>query len=376
MSERKKLNKGITAREEAIAAEREQEAVILANLGQSVYDADSEVFKDSGVFTKNISGIGDEIRNLEDFLRRLLADDEKRNAFQEELKSLKVELRNIRNKEEPLFEELGKSAWELWKSGRSLHENMESALDDLIKADARLHAVEDAVLRTEQEVENKAVKLLTKGKAILLAGRKKTAASALDRLWNRAGEKLSRTVPSESFSDTPAAVPSATLEALGKRREEISERVEVLNNETAALDAALEEMPGKGGVKKRVSWIEDSLENKHNELDVAFRNLGEAWLTQSKGKISDPNVAKWKKEWSEADRRISVLQEEQKSLSAHLALLDLEEVRGHKAGQVSEQEKEVKSRQAVLKGLKKELAVLDKELAAQKEQLPPLPEKS
>jgi len=375
MSERKKLNKGIAAREESIAAEREQEAVVLANLGQSVYNGGKSAFKDSEVHTKTISGIADEIRDLEDSLRRLLSDDEKRNAFQEEIKALKVELRNIRNKEEPLFEELGKSAWEIWKSGRSLHENMESALDDLIKAESRLHAVEDAFLRTEQEPENKALKLLKKGKAVILAGRKKTATSALDRLWSRAGEKISRTVPAKVFTDTPAAVPSATLEALDKRREEITERSAVLNKELSVLDDALEKMPGKGSVRKRVSWIESSLDNKHNELDDAFRSLGEAWLTQFNGKVTDSAAAQWKKEWTEVNRRISTLKEEQKALSAHLDLLDSEELRERKASEVSEQEQEIKSRQTVLKSLKKELAVLDKELAALKEELPPLPEK-
>ncbi len=374
MDVRKKLKKGILIRDESIAAEREQEAIILANLGQSVYDSGLADNKSLKKYQKTVGEINDEIHNLEDSLRRLLVDDEKRIANQEEVKALKVELRNIKNKEEPLFEELGRSSWDLWKSDRSVHDGMEEALDDLIKAEVRLHAAEDAVFRTEQETGNKATKLLIKGKALLLAGRRKTASTALDRLWGRAGEKLSRDIPAASFSDTPAAPPSSSLEALRKRREEISRRVSELNDESSVLETALEDMPGKGSVKKRVSWIESRLETIHNNLDGAFRALGKAWVDQSGTKSSDAVVGKWKKDWAEVNKRISILEAEQNAISTHMEFLEAEEARDAKAGEVGKLEEEVKSRQSVLKSLKKELSAMEKKLTEKREKLPILPE--
>ncbi len=374
MDERKKLKKGILIRDEFIAAEREQEAIILANLGQSVYNSGSADKKPLNKYQKPIGEISDEIHNLEDSLRRLLADDEKRTVAREETKALKVELRNIKNKEEPLFEELGRSSWELWKSGRSVHENFEEALDDLIKAELRLHAAEDAVIRTEQDSGSKAAKLLIKGKALLLAGRRKTASTTLDRMWGRAGEKLFKVIPAASFSNTPAALPSSSLEALSKRRDEISRRESELNDEVSAMDRALEDMPGKGGVKRRVSWIETRLETINNNLDDAFRTLGKVWVDQSGKKSSDAVVEKWKKELAEVNKRISVLEVEQNTISAHMEFLEAEEERDAKAGQVSKLEEEVKSRQSVLKGLKKELSAMEKKLADEREKLPVLPE--
>jgi len=370
----KKLKKGILIRDESIAAEREQEAIVLTNLGQSIYDSGLADNKSLKKYKKTIGELNDEIQNLEDSLRRLLVDDEKRNANQEELKALKVELRNIRNKEEPLFDDLGRSSWELWKSGRSVHNGMEEALDDLIKAEARLQAAEDAVFRTEQETGGKAVKLLIKGKALLLAGRRKTASTALDRLWGRAGKKISRDIPAASFSDTSAGPPSSTLEALGKRREEISRRVSELNDESSDLDTALEEMPGKGGVKKRVNWIEARLETIQNNLDDAFRDLGKAWADQSGINSSDAVVGKWKKEWAEVNKRISVLEGEQNALSTHIEFLEAEKSRDVKVGEVGKLEEEVKSRQSVLKRLKKELSTMEKVLVDKREELPLLPE--
>jgi len=376
MKDIKKLKKEILIRDDRIASEREQESIILANLGQSVYSsgsADVEALKD---LKNSVSGMDKEIQGLEDSLRRLLVNEEKRAAGSEEMKSLKVELRNIKNKEEPLFEELGRSGWELWKSGGSIHENMEKALEDLIKAEARLQAAEEAVFRTEHDPGNRAVRLLTKSKAFFLAGRRKTASSALDRLWNRAGEKLQKQIPSDVFTGTPAALPASTLEALDKRREEIIGKLSDLKQEIEALDNELEKMPGKGGGKRRVSWIESSLEDKHNELEDVFRELGRLWLEQSGGKSSDTAVEKRRKEWLAVNRRIRKIEEEQNAFRAHIEYLEISRSGKDKADQVELKAEEVKNRQAELKALKKELSSIEKKLAARKENLPELPGKN
>lgn len=373
MSEKKKMNKEIQIRGDAIAAEREQEVIILANLGQSVFDSGSANGKPLKKQHSAVKKISDDILGLEESLRKLLADDEKRTSLQEEQKALKVELRNIKNKEEPLFEELGRSGWDLWNSGRDIHEGMEEALDDLIKAEVRLHAAEDAVFRTEKETGNKAVRLLTKGKAFLLAGRRKSASTALDRLWIPVGEKLYRGISAEAFSDTSAAVSFSALDALNQRRDEISDRVIVLTNETDVLDTSLEELPGKGGVKKRMNLIETSLEKKHNQLETVFMELGRLWIDKTDGKPSDAVVEKRKREWVAVNHRISVLEEEQKAFTAHIEYLESEELRMEKAGQITTLEEEIKSRQSTLKVLKKAMTGIEKRQADQKEKLPVLP---
>ncbi len=373
MSDRKALIGRITARDEAIDTEREQEGIVLANLGQSVFDSRLAEGKPLEKNKNVVVGITGEIRDLEDALRRLLADDEKRSAIQEEKKSLNVELRNMKNKEEPLLEELGRSAWELWKSGRQIDEKMEEALDNLVKAELRLHAAEDAMLRNENDTGSKVVSILSRGKALVLAGRRKTASAVLDRHWGRAGRNLREIMPPEAFADTPAAVSFSTLKALSKRRNDIAERVKAIADETKALDAMLEDLPGKGGVSKRVTWIENALDKKRAELDDAFRDLGESWIGNTNGKSVDAPVEKLKNEWTAINKRIGVLEDEQKILSAHSDYLESESLRDQKASQISRLEEEIKSRQAALKNLKKELAAIEKNLAAQKESLLPLP---
>jgi hypothetical protein len=364
MSDWKTLTAEIESRNEAIAAEIEQESIILANLGQSVHG--------SGLVEGNIvDKVIGEIHKLEDALRRILADEDKRVAILEETKSLKVELRNMKNRELPLLEELGRTAWEVWKSGHQINDGMEEALDDLVKAEERVHTAEDALHRNENGIGGKSANILSRGKAFLLAGRRKTATVALDRLWGRAGGRIRDMIAAELFVDTPAAAPSMALKALSARREEIAAMEMSMTEKNDALDAALEEMPGKGGARKRVAWIEDSLETRRTELDDAFKVLGREWLDVNGGKKADSGVEKRRLEWVEINKKIQLLNDEQNALKAHLDIIDSETLRDNKAGQVSRLEAEIKSRQSELKELKKELSAIEKKLAIQKEKLPP-----
>lgn len=366
MNDIKKLSVEIDARDETIAFEVDQENIILANLGQALHESGTA---DAGT----VSGTLEEIRNLEDALRQILADDEKRTAITEEQKSLKVESRNLKNKESQLQEELARSAWDLWKSGRQVDVKMEEALDDLIKADERLNAAEDALYRNENDTGSKAANILSKGRALLLAGKKKNASAALDRLWGKAGSKIQDLVDLGKFADTPASTVAVTLKALNDRRVEIGGRESILTADIEVLDNDLEKMPGKGGVRKRISWIEDSLQTKRGELDYAFQDLGRDWLNSGNPGPVNKDVDLRRKEWIEINQRIEILDQERKAFQAHKSYLESMSERDAKARQAEKLDKEVKSRQTELKDLKKELSVIEKKMAALKEGLPPLP---
>lgn len=367
MDDMKKLTVEIEARDESITFEVDQENIILANLGQALH-------KSATTDSLSVTGTLEEIQKLEDALRQILKNEERRGTIQEEQKSLKVELRNIKNKENQLLEELGRTAWDLWKSGRQIDEKMEEALDDLIKAEERLNAAEDALSRNENDTGGKTVKILAKGRAFLLAGRKKNASAALDRLWGKAGGKIRDIVDLEKFVDTPVSTAALSLKALNDRRDEIIERESKLTADIEVLDNAFEEMPGKGGVRKRIAWFEDALEAKRGELDYAFQDLGRDWLNSGTPGQVNKDVDLRHKEWIDINKQIGILDGERKAFQAHKAYLESISERENKSRQVDRLNQEIKTRQNELKNIKKELSAIDKKLTAQKESLPPLPE--
>ncbi|MDF1566677.1 MAG: hypothetical protein P1P77_01515 [Spirochaetaceae bacterium] len=372
MNDLKKLDRRIADKEDAIASERENEDVILANLGQELDEANlPKLPSDTLEEVRRLSG---EIRDAENSLRRILADNEKRTELQEEKKSLKVELRSMKNREESALEELGRAAWELWKSSRQFGDEMESALEDLIKTEKRLHEAEDAVYRYEGENKGRTAALFTRGKALLWAGRKKTASVALERLWGKAGLSIFDTMSAEAFTDTPAALPMATLKALQDRGKEIDDRLEAISAEFEALEASLEEMPGKGGAKKRVSYIESLLEQNRNTLDDAYRELGRTWIGMKPAASESAELKARRKELEAAENRIAGLEADISALKAHKEYLIAEADRDAKAEKAAVLEETVKEQQTALKAAKKELASAEKACLALKESLPPISE--
>ena len=110
MSNLQVLRIQITTIEGSIAVEKEKEWTVLANLGQAVHDSGggddlAETFGDAVVKAS------EEIRALEDSLRKLFAAEERGAAISDENKALNVELRNLKNKAQDNFDELARRAW-------------------------------------------------------------------------------------------------------------------------------------------------------------------------------------------------------------------------------------------------------------------------
>lgn len=372
MNDLKKLDKRIAGKKDAIASERENEDVILANLGQELYEANFP--KLPAETLEDVTRISGEIRDVENSLRRILADNEKRTELEEEKKFLKVELRNMKNRKESALEELGRTTWDLWKSSRQFGDEMESALEDLIKAEKRLHEAEDAAYRMEGGNKGRTATLFSRGKALLLAGRKKNASVNFERLWGKAGLIIFDSISAETFTDTPAAVPMASLKALQDRGKEIEGRLEAISAEFEALDSSLEDMPGKGGAKKRVSHIESLLELHRNELDEAYRELGRSWTEMKPGTSVSAELKARRNELEAAENRIAGLEADISALKVHQEYLIAESDRDVKAEKTAALEETVKKQQAALKAAKKELASAEKACLALKESLPTIPE--
>ena len=374
MRDRKSLSRSIAAREENIAAERETEGVVFSNLGQALYDTGAAAKDDPDSCVEAVDRASLEIRNLEESLRILLANEETRKTLLEEARSLKVESRNLKNRMESVYEDLGKASWELWKTGHQPNEHMEEALGDLIKADEKLHSAEVASFRIEKDKTKGASTFLARGKALLLTGRKKTANAAINRQWSKAGRRIHASIDPESLKDSSASVPMATIKALDERVEEIRNRENAISAEIKSLEEALENLPAKGAPRRRVSLIETAIETGRSDLDDAFMALGKNWIGRNLKTAASGEVDKCRREWIAINERIGRWEEDIAVLTAHRDFLNLREERDRKAGKVSHLEEEIKIRQASLRAARKELTGMEKEIAALEETLPPLPD--
>lgn len=371
MSNLQVLRIQITTIEGSIAVEKEKEWTVLANLGQAVHDSGggddlAETFGDAVVKAS------EEIRALEDSLRKLFAAEERGAAISDENKALNVELRNLKNKAQDNFDELARRAWDYWKSGRSAV-GLGEALEELIAAEERLNTVQTAVSRNERLNENLGGSILSKGRALFLSGRYRTASSSMERLWGTAGAKIYGAVDMDEFKGTAVEAVAEILKAIDIRKQEIQDRLLHLITEKTNIDADVEKMPGKGSIRRRMAWVEKALRGGRLVLEEAFRGLGEAWLDAGEGEPLSPEVEKHREEWDKVRERVSMLESEKHALEAHCEYREAESAWEKQSVRVQNLDAKAKKLQFQLKEAKKELSALDKSRNKLKESLPPLP---
>lgn len=371
MSDIRLINTRIHKTEAAVTRELEKREAALTRLGLAIHQAGlvSDIPEAAAAADKT-----EEIQELEESLRSFLSDQERRGAAADERKALNVESRNIRNRRTELHETLGRASWSMWKSNRHV-ENLEAALGELIKAESRLHIAEDAAYRSERNPSS-ASSILSRGRTFLLASRRKNASAALERLMAKAGARVMELVEPQALEDTPAMEAAAALASLKTREQEITARRDELSREEKTLDAALEELPGKGGIRRRGAWIERQLDELRGELDEALGNLAEWWLESRSSETGDapPEVKKHTEELTDIDEGIARLESRVSALEAHRELKETEENRTRQAAAVESLDAEIKKRQANLKSARKTLASIDKQLENIRKTLPPLPE--
>ncbi len=367
------LEAQINKRNSAIVKEKDRELTMLARLGRAVHSSGGGDGLDSHVLNA-VLNIQNDGRELEDSLRRLLEIEEQGIAVTDEIKKLNVELRNLNNKTQDCMEALARSAWSSWKSGKESINGLEDALDELIRADEHLNSVEDAVSRNERLVGNLGGAILSKGRALFLAGRRRTAASSIDRLWRSVGNEIYSAVDGKGFQGTSVEAAFEAIAKIDARKQEIEKNLLAFAATKEGLEADVENMPGKGSLNKRVSWIRKAINEGAAALENAFRDLGAAWLESEEKEALSPDVDKYRRECIAVREQLQNFETEIHIFESHCKLLELESDRDKQEIVVGNLEAKVKKLQSQFKDAKKAMTDSVKKIDKLKESLSPLPE--
>ncbi len=358
--------------EASIAAEKEKEWSVLTNLGQAVYDSEARKTLPEELIHP-VDMATNKINTLEDSLRQLLETEELSTTLSEEKQSLNVELRNLRNKTQSSLEEFAKSAWEYWKTAQE-PEELGEALKEIIKADDRIRAVDDATSRNAQLNGNWGGSILSRGRALFLSGRRRTASTVMERLWGVVGRGIYENVDGQIFSNTSVETSAEALKAIEVRKLEIQDSLLQLAAKNEDREAKLERLPGKGSLRNRINIIEKMLKDDRSSLNEAFNNLGAAWLNTD---VDDEFIelgGNYKKDWDEIRDTIKNLEETKNSLDVHCRYQEAETAWSKQVVRVENIDARLKKLQVQLKTARKELTALDKKRTKLKESLIPLPD--
>lgn len=363
------FKKRIVEREKAITKEREKEAIVLMDLGQAVHEAgwsdvSEELYSDKA--KKAIKAVEDINKEI-----KLVHENEKRREeIHNERNSLNKELRRLKHKAGDERKEIGRSAWNMWKTGFNI-EGLEKALDSLIKAEGRLLSEQDNFQKRHNSESNG--NLITKGMDILSSGKQKTISSTMERLLRRAGEKIYTTVNIDAFEDTSVAASISALKSIEERIEEIGKLLDSLADEKKQLFNTSEKSLLPSIFRRHIGQLEKDLEVARKQRDNIYKELGQYWLELKSEDLQDADVEKYKSAWNDIYQNICSMENDKTALEAHRDFMEMDKKCSVLESRIGNLEDELNKKQAKLKTEKKELQSLMKDLAARKENLPPMP---
>ena len=377
-------------------------------LGRIAYEqdyADKINHDDYTLACESVTGLDAEIQSAHEESLRLEEQIEYLGNIYDRRNNLKKEIRKLKTREAPLYESLGRSAWESWKSGSYVGQDIEKALKDLIRAEERLHAARDAVYRNNLPREK--TSLLTKGKIHFLSEKSKLASAAMERLWGAAGRKVSESVVIGKLAGSSMEEHITAIREIRQKKTDIRTQIESLVMEAGNIKAGFpanasssveDTLPGdaKRTVSSFRSQMRDNetrLRKKRDSLDSSYYLLAELWLRLSEQKNSEieqilvspmaigqssfPGIslASVHEDCLKAKARISLCRKNRENLLYYKKYEDLKKIIKTEKNKIEVIKSKIKNKQKQLKDLEKKNIQTCKDLDDCLKKLPPLPER-
>jgi hypothetical protein len=369
----KEYEKLIKEKEDELFILNGEKDSLLIEAGENIYRASNEkTFKNEKLnLWQSADVLLSEITDLENSLRKLLAEEEKKEELETERKKLLRESRELKQEMNLLYAEMGREAWSLWNSGRFHNKQTESVLDDLIKAEEKIRMAEEAVYKERNQLikdsgnlKSRTRSVINKGRTILLSGRKKTVSANMEKLFLKTGKKIFNSTGCAFFDESSE---SGNIKKVYDKLKEISKRSEKINSALDAQEMEKRKLTAKISVSRHINAVEKELKLKRSALDISYRDLGKYIYGKEKPEVkSDGLNGIFKKIKSLEKKRLEIIGEIE-SLQKYIDLSEKELSRKSKEAQISKLEEEIKNKQQNLRKLKRELTYLVKEIDLLKE---------
>ena len=374
MKSLKEYEKLIKEKEDELFILNGEKDSLLIKAGEIIYKISNEkTFKNEKQnLRQSADAVLSEITDLENTLRELLTEEEKKEELETERKKLLQETRNLKQEMNLLYTDMGREAWTLWNSGRFHNKQTESVLDELIKADEKIRAAEEAVYKEKNQLikesgnlKNRTISILNKGRTLLLTGRKKTISANMEKLFLKTGKKIFNSTDCIFLEESSE---SGNIKNIYDKLKEISKRYENANSALDALEAEKRKFTAKISVSRRINAVEKELKLKRAALDISYRDLGEYIYGKEKPEVKSDGLNRIFKEINSLEKkRLEIIGEIEK-LQKYIDLSEKENSIKSKEMQISKLEEDIKNKQQNLRKLKRELTHLVKERNLLKEE--------
>ncbi len=285
-----------------------------------------------------------------------------------EVDSLRGKIADLEESVQPMYEEIGRKAFEIYKSHPFVDENYVDLFSELVKNHEDIRDIDQQLVQLERETEEKPFldRMVAKGKIALLRNRRTTREQNTPRLFRKAG----RFVTESNFI---TVVDDATLTRAVEPYHQVNTQIDDLNRRIADLqkeDQSLaEDLRALGADRKavrRVAELEQQIEDLTTALNNVSMQVGEGYLSELKKDDSGAAaVAESVARVRELERECQAVDKQIEKLKAAIAAEEAATRIAEYQKKIAALEKEIAENQASVEKLRGSIA----ETEAQKAQL-------
>ncbi len=177
----------------------------------------------------------DEQQRLENHLSECEESRRRGQKIQQEIANARTRIKSIEDELVPLYEDVGRSAFEVFKDNPFIDPPYSELFGDLRKEEQALEGIAAELAEEERAVENKSFlgRLLARGKVTWLKTRKQSREHSFNRMFRKVGTRIVAT----DFVDV---VEDPGLTAAMRTFHRQSQRIETLRDQIRRLEADLE----------------------------------------------------------------------------------------------------------------------------------------
>lgn len=332
----------------------------------------STLSRDARKIQSSIENYDRQIQRIADILQR-------NEEMKQERQALNANIDSIENENIPVYAKIGEEAFRIYKeTPAQFHEYAEIFSTVMEQKNELIQMERDiAALDSEQQQKGFFGKIVDKGQATYLRGRKLVRMKSLSKYYEQIGEKVCN-------SDFIEQAESQSLHAVAKpyydnmqRREELNDQLKQLIEEQEKLDQELIDLTGEQKAGRRMDELRIAAKDEKNNLLGIFERMGITYYKAAREEMEsnekiDQNVERIEELEKNIETSKKVIERVEADIEAEKLSADIQRMERN----ITSLEEDIARSQERIAQLKDEIESTEKEKAkyekirGPKEQLP------
>lgn len=287
-------------------------------------------------------------------VKRILQSAARSEELEKGIRSVRVQLAGLEEEGERICEEIGRCAFEAYRSTRPHEAEYERIFGPLLEQEQELAALEAEMEKAQSGSKSGNFFRIFKesGRSLYVKGLMSLKKKTVARNYREAGHRFCESELVKGITDPEL---KATLAPYTKNRQKVDalgSEMDTLRSRQEALWKELKELGAERAHQRRVREIENRIERIEEELEDAFGSMGRAYRAKPiKSFAEDPEVKKLLREVSRVEKSAEQHRRQIARIEAAIQLDGVEKQRAAMEDRVERLEREIEHRKSEIRSL-------------------------